>query len=197
MDTGNINPQLIIISGPNGSGKSTIAPLLLRDTFNIKEYVNADDIAHGLSAFNVENVAFEAGRVMLKRLHTLAKQEATFAFETTLASRTYASWIKKLCCQEYGFHILFIWLQSPELAIQRVKERVSMGGHNIPEPVICRRYYRGIQNFFNLYQPLAETWSVYDNSDYSTPHLMASGEKNKISTIHNSNLWLRFCEAAK
>jgi predicted ABC-type ATPase len=146
------NPQVIIISGANGAGKSTLAPLLLRDTFGLLEYVNADTIALGLSAFNSEGVAFEAGRVMLRRLHEIAKQRESFAFESTLASRSYVSWISELRQQGYDFHLLFLWLRSIELAIQRVEERVRLGGPDIPKEVIRRRYRNGLHNFSKLYR---------------------------------------------
>jgi predicted ABC-type ATPase len=109
-------PQVIIIAGPNGAGKSTLAPFLLRDRLGLPEYVNADTIAQGLSAFQPERVAIEAGRVMLKRLRDLARQQASFAFETTLATRSYAPWLKELCGPGYRVQLLFIWLRSPGLA---------------------------------------------------------------------------------
>ena len=191
----NSKPKVIIIAGPNGAGKSTIAPLLLRDMFGLMEYVNADTIAHGLSAFQPEKVAFEAGRIMLKRLRHLATRRVTFAFESTLASRSYAPWIGQLCQQGYAFHLLFLWLRNPELAIQRVRERVRMGGHDVPEAVIRRRYRHGIQNFFALYQPLAESWGVYDNSVSHEPLLIAIGTRNATPIFYQPELWLRFREA--
>ena len=126
-------------AGPNGAGKTTLAPLLLRDTLKIREYVNADPIALGLSGFDPGGVAFEAGRVMLKRLHELASQKRTFAFETTLAARHNAGWINGLRSAGYSFQLIFLWLRSPELAINRVQERVRSGGHDVPEKIIRRR----------------------------------------------------------
>ena len=141
-------PKLIIIAGPNGAGKSTLAPLLLRDKLKLTEYVNADTIALGLSAFAPENAAMEAGRVMLNRLHDLAAQRKSFAFETTLATRSYAKWLKALMEQGYDVHLIYLWLRSPEIAIARVQERVRAGGHDVPEATIRRRYKRGVENFF-------------------------------------------------
>src|SRR5436853_4394775 len=154
------SPKLILLAGPNGAGKSTLAPFLLRDTLGIVEYVNADTLALGLSAFQPEGVAMQAGRIMLKRLHELAAERADFAFESTLASRSYAGWINRIRRDGYSLHLLFLWLRSPEIAIERVKERMRMGGHDVPEEVIRRRYHRGIHNLFEIYQSLAQTWVV-------------------------------------
>jgi predicted ABC-type ATPase len=183
------SPQLIVIAGPNGAGKSTLAPHLLRDTFGLLEYVNADTIAMGLSAFSPESVAFEAGRIMLERLHDLAAMKASFAFETTLASRSYAGWIHGIKDQGYAFHLLYIWLSTPELAIRRVEERVRRGGHNIPETTIRRRYLRGLHNFFALYLPLADTWTIYDNTDDNQPTFIATGTASGELSINNEAMW--------
>jgi len=191
------SPQVIIIAGPNGAGKSTLAPFLLRDRFGPTEYVNADTIALGLSAFQPEKVAIESGRIMLKRLHDLAQQRMSFAFESTLASRSYAPWISRLCRQGYNFHLLFLWLLSPDLAVQRVRERVRLGGHDVPEEVIRRRYRQGVRNFFRLYQRLTETWGVYENSVSSAPLMLATGMRETISAIEQPDLWQQFCEAAR
>ena len=157
-------PDVIVIAGPNGAGKSTLAPALLRDTFGILEFVNADTIAEGLSGFAPEDAAFDAGRVMLGRLHDLAAEGRDFAFETTLASRFYAGWLQDLRTQGYRSTLIFLWLESVELAIERVRERVRIGGHDIPEETIRRRYIRGLKNLFELYIPIVDGWSVRDNS---------------------------------
>lgn len=157
-------PDVIVIAGPNGAGKSTLAPALLRDTLGILEYVNADTIAEGLSAFAPEDASFDAGRVMLGRLHELASEGRDFAFETTLASRFYAGWLKELKEEGYRVSLIFLWLDSVNLAVERVRERVRMGGHNIPEETIRRRYDRGLKNLFELYIPVANAWSVRDTS---------------------------------
>src|SRR5436305_9828452 len=148
----NPDPLVIAVAGPNGAGKTTLAPFLLRDHFGLLEYVNADTIALGLSAFQPEGAAFEAARVMLKRLHDLADARSDFAFETTLATRSYATWINKLKRKGYSFHLIFLWLRSHELALERVKKRVLSGGHDVPEAVVRRRYARGVRNFFESYQ---------------------------------------------
>jgi predicted ABC-type ATPase len=190
-------PQVIVIAGPNGAGKSTVAPFLLRDRFGVMNYVNADTIASGLSAFAPENFALEAGRIMLKQLREMAARQINFAFESTLASRSYARWLGRLSRQEYEFHLFFLWLQNPEIAIQRVQERVRMGGHHIPEEVIRRRYRKGVYNFFDLYQSIADNWSVYDNSESGKPLLIAEGKKKVMIDIYQPDLWTDFCEAAK
>lgn len=187
-------PHLIIISGPNGAGKSTTAPALLQGTLGVTEFVNADVIAQGLSAFNPERAAFHAGRIMLERLQQLAAEQDNFAFETTLASRTFAHWIKELKSTGYAFHLYFLWLPSPEFAIARVAERVKMGGHNVPEDTIRRRYHAGLKNFFNLYTPLADSWSFYDNSLEARPLLLASGDKQTGTVVNNKVVWEQITE---
>jgi len=182
-------PQVIVVAGPNGAGKSTLAPYLLNDAFGLLEYVNADTIALGLSAFSPESVAFKAGRIMLERLHDLARSEASFAFETTLASRSYAPRIDALKGRGYGFHLLYLWLRTPELAVERVKERVRLGGHDVPEGTILRRYERGLRNFFTLFMPLADTWAFYDNSTADNPSLIATGKRDDDVTVYDADSW--------
>jgi predicted ABC-type ATPase len=148
-------PHVFVIAGPNGAGKSTAAPALLRDLLGVAEYVNADLIAQGLSAFDPQSVAFQAGRVMLGRLRQLAARRRHFAFETTLATRGYLPWLRTLRADGFAFDLAFLWLPSPEMAVARVAERVCRGGHDVPEAVIRRRYARGLQNFFRLYRPRA------------------------------------------
>ncbi|HVF86266.1 MAG TPA: zeta toxin family protein [Pyrinomonadaceae bacterium] len=189
-------PKIITIAGPNWAGKSTLAPTLIRDTYGLMEYVNADSIALGLSAFNPESMAFESGRIMLKRLHDLARQHADFAFETTLSSRSFAGWISTLRRQDYEFHLIFLWLRSVELAIRRVDERVQIGGHNIPEDVIRRRYVKGVRNFFGLYQSLADTWGIYDNAEAGAPSQIAISNKVGDIEVPDQALWQKFREIA-
>lgn len=191
-----LNPKIIVIAGANGAGKSTLAPHLIKDRLGLIDYINADMIANGLLGFHPEKGAIEAGRIMLKHLQTLAKQRICFAFETTLASRSFAPWIEKLIRQNYEFHIFFIWLQDVEIAIQRVKERVRLGGHNIPEQDIRRRYVRGVYDFFTLYKSLAGTWSVYDNT-VSKPVLLAKRTIDGIEIIYQSDLWQKFQGVSK
>lgn len=185
-------PQVVVIAGPNGAGKSTLAPFLLRDSLDLQDYVNADPIAHGLSGFNPSSVAFKAGRVMMNRLHDLARQRKSFAFETTLATRFYAAWIKELRREGYNFQLIFLWLRSPGLAVQRVHERVLGGGHDVPESIVVRRYARGLKNFWEIYKPLADVWSVYDNSASAEPSFVASGGTDRELEILQPDAWTTF-----
>ncbi len=192
------SPQVIIIAGPNGAGKTTLAPFLLRDEWGVLEYVNADPIALGLSGFDPGSVAFDAGRVMLGRLHNLAAQRKTFAFESTLSAKSYATWIEKLRNDGYEFHSVFLWLRTADLAVQRVRERVRAGGHDVSEAIIRRRYHGGLKNFWQLqlYQPLANKWAVYDNSGASIPTMMAQGVGGETNIIL-SDYWRQFLEMSK
>jgi predicted ABC-type ATPase len=186
-------PHLIIIAGPNGSGKSTAAPALLKDALHMNNFVNADVIAQGLCAYQPEKAAIQAGRIMLDRVHTLADEKADFAFETTLASRSFATWIPNLRKQGYQFHLVFLWLKTVNLAIFRVRERVKTGGHSVPEDTIKRRYVTGLKNFFNLYTPLADSWQFYDNSDANL-FLIASKTNKNDPIIKDIELWEQLLE---
>lgn len=181
-------PKVVLIGGPNGAGKSTLAPALLRDTLKVSDFVNADVIAQGLSAFGSSEQSLSAGRIMLERLHDLAAKRVDFAFESTLASRSFAPWIETICGElEYRFHLIFVWLPRPELAIARVQERARLGGHDIPIDVIRRRYERGVRNFFELYAPLANTWRFYDNS--GTRRLLATGGLERTERARDAETW--------
>lgn len=182
------HPNVVILAGPNGAGKSTLSEALLKNTLGIRHYVNADTLARGLSAFNFDEMAVKAGKVMLEHLHDLAEQRMTFAFETTLASRTFAPWIAALKKTGYQFHLFYVWVPSPEVSISRVRRRVVLGGHGVPEETIRRRYQRGLENFFRLYRPLADGWEFYDNDNQKEPKLMAIG--NSIMELTDDEvLW--------
>ena len=185
------HPAVIVLAGPNGAGKSTSAPELLKGTLAVTEFVNPDLIAQGLSAFAPDQTALAAGRIMLRRLRELAGQRATFAFETTLASRSFAPWLAKLRTSGYRIHIIFLWLPSADLAVERVAGRVRLGGHNVPEAHIRRRYTAGLRNFFELYKPISTTWRVYDNSAASRPHLIARGKGSQIIKTVDHLKWNR------
>ncbi|RJQ50182.1 MAG: Zeta toxin family protein [Nitrospiraceae bacterium] len=183
------HPHLIVIAGANGAGKSTTAPSLLKGTLDVTEFVNADLIAQGLSAFHPEMTAFHAGRVMLERLHYLAHKQVDFAFETTLASRSFAPWIAELKASGYDFHLVFLYLPNDDFAVARVAERVRTGGHDVPEATIRRRYRTGLENFFKLYQVLSDTWRFYDNSKPTGPRLIASGRGQEYDKVIDVETW--------
>ena len=159
-------PEMYIIAGPNGAGKTTAAYSLLPNVFKTVEFVNADEIARGLSPFNVEGVAFQAGRIMLERLAYLIDKRESFAFETTLSGLSYLKFLREAKLAGYNVTFFYVWLHNFELAINRVANRVSKGGHHIPADVIERRYAKGIENF-NKYAALADNWFVYNNSGTS------------------------------
>jgi predicted ABC-type ATPase len=182
-------PNIIIVAGPNGAGKTTAAADILVGALAVQEFVNADIIAKGLSSFQPESVAFDAGRIMLQRLHHLTGQRANVAFETTLASRTFSSWIKTLTPTGYRFHLLFFWLPSADMAVARVRQRVIEGGHHVPEEVVRRRYEAGLRNFFRIYRPLAASWQFYDNSIYGKRRLIASAAAHQADVVFDPVLW--------
>lgn len=187
-------PHIIVLAGPNGAGKSTAAPSVLAESLHVVEFVNADVIARGLSAFQPEAAALEAGRIMLSRLRQLAAQRVSFAFETTLASRTFAPWIAELRDTGYRFDLVYFWLPSPEEAVARVAARVRDGGHDIPTETVHRRYAAGLKNFFTLYRPLTDRWCFYDNRDTSGPQLIAAGNGALTATVACKELWERISE---
>lgn len=156
---------LYIIAGCNGAGKTTASYSILPEVLHCREFVNADEIAKGLSPFNPEDMAIEAGKLMLQRIDHLIAQKKVFAIETTLATRSYRNLIIKAKDAGYRVVLLFFWLPSPDMAIKRVEKRVLSGGHNIPTEVIVRRYWIGIQNLFDIFVPIVDSWSLYDNSD--------------------------------
>lgn len=159
-----MSKNLYIIAGCNGAGKTTASFTILPEIWHCKEFVNADEIARGLSPLNPESVAVQAGRIMLKRIDELLEQGQSFSIETTLATRSYVQLVKRAQTLGYTVSLLFFWLNSPEVAIQRVAKRVSEGGHNIPTDVIRRRYQLGLSNFFNLYKDVVDTWTLVDNA---------------------------------
>jgi predicted ABC-type ATPase len=181
-------PSVVILAGPNGAGKSTAAPELLQGELAVTEFVNADVIARGLSAFDPDRAAMAAGRVMLARLDELARQRESFAFETTLASRSFAPWLRDLRASGYAVHLFFLWLSSPDLAVQRVADRVRSGGHDVPADTIRRRYRAGVRNLFSLYQPIVTTWAVYDCSGLKS-QLIAEGLESAPLKVYDRQVW--------
>jgi len=159
------NKNLYIIAGCNGAGKTTASFTILPEILDCKEFVNADEIAKGLSPFQPEKVSFEAGRIMLNRIDELLKLNENFAFETTLSTKSYKNKIKEARKKGYRITLLFFWLQNIELAKERVRIRVFEGGHNIEPEVIERRYIRGIINLFDIYLPIVDGALIFDNSE--------------------------------
>jgi predicted ABC-type ATPase len=160
-----IQRNLYIIAGCNGAGKTTASFTILPEILDCREFVNADEIAKGLSPFQPEKVSFESGRIMLKRINELLLSKENFAFETTLSTKTYKDKIIQAKQNGYNITILYFWLQTIELAKERVKIRVSEGGHNIEPEVIERRYKRGIKNLFDIYLPIVDGALLFDNSE--------------------------------
>lgn len=181
-------PNLYIIAGCNGAGKTTASYTVLPEMLGCKEFVNADEIAKGLSPFQPETVSLEAGRIMLNRIRELLDQKVDFAFETTLSTRSYTHLITDAKAKGYQVYLVFIWLESVDVAKDRVKFRVNRGGHDIPTDIIERRYYRGLSNFFSLYQQLADIWVFYNNSSQQ-PDLIAEGTSLSTSSVYNTDLW--------
>jgi predicted ABC-type ATPase len=190
MDESN-TPIVVVISGPNGAGKTTAANTVLRGPLRVDEFVNADWIAKGLSSFAPENVAISAGRIMLARLHELADSRRSFAFETTLASRSFAPWLAGLIRSGYDFHLVHFWLPSANMAVARVADRVRLGGHHVPEETIRRRYLAGIKNFSELYCPLAASWQLINNA-IDGPSQIAYGSIDGDVTIERPTDWATF-----
>lgn len=187
-------PRVVVIAGINGAGKTTASVPLLTRVLRIPTFVNADAIARGLNGLNPEGEAMRAGRLMLQQLDDLGERRADFAFETTLAARSYAGWLGRLRPLGYEVLLHYYWLNSPELAVSRVAARVQAGGHHIPEATIRQRYARSASNFFELYLPVCDYWEVYDNS-LTRRVLVAIGSPDDES-IGDPELWAKFQRSA-
>jgi predicted ABC-type ATPase len=185
--------KLYIIAGCNGAGKTTASFTILPEILDCKEFVNADEIAKGLSPFQPERVAFEAGRIMINRVNDLLTQNENFAFETTLSTKSYKNKVLKAKNKNYTVTLLFFWLKNVELAKERVKIRVKEGGHNIPEDIIERRYFKGIKNLFEIYLPIVDQALIFDNSE-GKYNLIAELFSGKELTIYSE---IKFNELKK
>lgn len=173
-------PTLYIIAGCNGAGKTTASMSVLPEVLDCREFVNADEIAKGLSPFRPEEVAIEAGKLMLQRIDYLLSRHATFAIETTLSTKSYKNLVEKTKSEGYQIILLYFWLSSPEMAEARVAKRVASGGHDIPKDVIHRRYWAGLRNLFEIFIPVVDLWSIYDN----TQELIPIVQRNNIIDTH-------------
>lgn len=185
--------NLYIIAGCNGAGKTTASFTVLPEMLDCKEFVNADEMAKGLSPFNPEGVALQAGRLMIERVLQLMRDNETFAFETTLSTRSYVKLVKMAQKQGYYVSLLFFSLATPEQAVRRVAKRVSQGGHNIPTDVVYRRYASGLKNLFQLYMDTVDFWALYDNSDCPTRKI-AYGWKGAETTVLDDETFNRLKE---
>jgi len=179
-------PTMYIIAGPNGAGKTTAAKTVLPEYYNVVQFVNADEIAKGLSPFAPESVSFQAGKIMLKRLDELIAEKEDFGFETTLTTLSYKKLIAFAKEKGYSVRLLFLLLSSSDIAKQRVKKRVSEGGHNIPEDVIERRYFKGLKNLRGFLS-LADEWLLIDNS--TGEYCWIAKKENKQTEIYNFDIW--------
>lgn len=172
--------NLYIISGCNGAGKTTASYSVLPRLLDCKQFVNADEIAKGLSPFCPESVAIQAGKLMLLRIEELLAADETFSIETTLATRSYSKLVKRAQKKGYKVTLLYFWLSSPELAVERVARRVREGGHNIPKDVIYRRYEKGLKNLFDIFIPIVDSWMIVDNG-VEPREVIAEGDINEIN----------------
>ena len=182
-------PSVVVLGGPNGSGKSTSAPRLLRESLKVEHFVNADALAQGLSAFRPEEVALDAGRIMLRRLDQLGDQRKTFAFESTLASQVLARRLERLKQHGYLVCLVYLWLPRVELALARVAERVRAGGHDVPAAAVRRRFDRSRVNFFTIYRPLANSWRLYDAASITGPRFVATGGAGLPTRLRRREIW--------
>ncbi len=174
--------SVYIIAGPNGSGKTTFARMFLPEYVNCPNFVNADLIAQGLAPFEPRVAAIQAGKLVLGQIHEYARRGIDFAFETTLSGKSYANLLAELKSRGYALHLFFLWIPSPELAMARIKDRVAEGGHNVPAEDVRRRFTRGINNFFKLYEPMLDSWMLFDNSK-AKPVLIAKKRNGKRETV--------------
>lgn len=182
-------PNLYIIAGCNGAGKTTASYTILPNILNCKEFINADEIARGISPFQPEKAAIAAGRIMLERIIELMQLNIDFAIETTLTTKSYLNTINIAQAKGYTVTLVYFWLNDVQLAIDRVKTRVKEGGHHIAEDVIVRRYNKGLKNLIRIFIPLCDSWAIIDNSD-KPYNFIAEGNKNSIS-IYIPELWDR------
>jgi predicted ABC-type ATPase len=188
--------DVVMIGGPNGAGKTTAATTLLPKMLAIREFVNADEIARGLSPFNPEGSALAAGRLMIERMHELIRNGESFAFETTCSGRGHARTL--LECRKAGYRLtlIFLWLPSPKVALTRVARRVAQGGHRIPEDVVIRRYTAGLKNLQQLYLPIADIAYIYDNTDRGGV-LIAERQPGSLLVVRDDRRWKLILEAGR
>lgn len=183
-------PRLYIISGCNGAGKTTASYSLLPEMLECSEFVNSDEFAKSLSPFDPSLASIQASRYMLMKIRYLLKKEKDFAIETTLATRTLLKIVKSAQAAGYTVTLLYFWLNSPELAVDRVRARVEAGGHNIPEETIRRRYQVGVDYFFHIYAPISERWILADNSQIPF-RVIAEGSKDDVINVRDKEIFTK------
>ena len=183
-------PRLYIISGCNGAGKTTASYSLLPEMLQCSEFVNSDEFAKGLSPFDPSKASIQASKYMLLKIRYLLRKQSDFAIETTLATRTLLKTVKMAQAAGYSVTLLYFWLRTPEMAIERVKARVAAGGHDIPEDTIVRRYHVGIDYFFHQYAPICERWILADNSQIPF-RVIAEGSKTDVINVKDEETFLK------
>jgi len=182
-----VRPSVYIIAGPNGAGKTTFAREFLPQYAECRNFINADLLAQGISPFAPEAAAFRAARLVLEEIDAFAARKEDFAFETTLSGKSYLHLLRDLRKQDYLIHIFFLLVPTADISISRIRDRVSRGGHNVPEADVRRRFERSIRNFLQQYRQLADSWMLFDNSP-DTPLLIATGAAGKL-TIMNEEIY--------
>lgn len=188
--------KIFMIAGPNGAGKTTTAMSFISNVELIDEFINADEIARGLSPLHPEGMALAASKLMLKRFKELMEAHKTFAFETTGSGTNYVKHLKAAQASGYQVHLLFLWLYSPDLAVQRVAHRVEQGGHHIPEETIRKRYDLGLKNLIKHYLSLCDSAIILDNSIAKTNKVIARKQVNDDLKIEEKNIWQQILEVA-
>lgn len=178
-------PKLYIIGGPNGAGKTTFANRFIPQFTECQHFVNADLIARGLSPFAPEVAMLQAGRLVLEKIKQLSSQQVDFALESTMSGRSYASLFKQLKSQGYEIHMFYIWVPDVKATLLRIKDRVRLGGHNVPEADVLRRFDRSVSNFFQLYRPLADAWTIIINREVE-PEKIAYMEHGEIYVLNSA-----------
>jgi predicted ABC-type ATPase len=176
------NRNVYIIAGPNGAGKTSFAVKFLPAYAKCSNFINADLIAVGLSPFSPRTVALKAGKLVLEQIHQFAGKGIDFAFETTLSGKLYVNLLKSLKAKGYRIHLFFLWIPNSGLAISRIKNRVAEGGHDVPAEDVIRRFNRSIANFFRLYQPLSDSWLLFNNAE-SNPILIAQMKSGRMTLM--------------
>jgi len=179
--------KLYIMGGCNGAGKTTASYTILPEILDCDEFVNADEIAKGLSPFRPEKAGIQAGRLMLQRIKSLITKGQDFAFETTLATKSYKNFVTDAQANGYSVTLIFFYLNSQDLAVKRVETRVKEGGHDIPENVIRRRYENGLNNFFNIYSSIVDEWMFIENS--GEPYKLIAQKTKSEEKVYIDQIW--------